>query len=331
MRGSSLLFAVGSTAFVAASCNAITGVADIIVATDDDGGTTRVDGGGGDGGAGRSDAGTNVIPPSLTSCGEQRVCLPVEGGWRPELYLQLVEACPQGWPTRNVARTSGGGRCDCECTPTPSSACTGSVLAYSGADCGTATPPIDLDLGECEPNAQLPSPVKLEYPSNIARATSCAGTPKNELAEPREAVSCSGAAPLASDVCRTGEQCFAIPEAIIPFSHAVCIASEGDVACPASLPRKILVGATVHDGRDCGPTCTCSTTDCSGGEVDVYEAASCSSGAPRTVPIDGRCRSVTTSGTHFMVRPNACSVAARPEIVGQEIVVAARTLCCTLL
>lgn len=327
---------LGGALLSVVACNALTGVGDLGVGGDRGVGGTGSDagrlpdgafaegGGNGDGGA------VPPVTPSLAKCGDKALCLPNGNGWSPALHLLagVGSTCPAEWPDRAEYKTPGGGSCDCKCVPN-GPACDGPLEARSGAVCNgpVISVPVPPD-GNCVQAPALPTPVALmalgEPPS------SCGSAVGSALAPPQPATTCSGATATTSPSCDPGEVC--VPEAGsvvgIPMGLS-CIAHDGEVACPQNLPVRVVVGASVNDGRSCSTSCSCESTSCKDGKLEAFGGETCTN-LLRTFEVDGKCKLTSAPAAQsFRYTPAAgCKVKQAPQVLGTQTVQAPRTLCC---
>jgi hypothetical protein len=327
----------------AAACTAISGANELGIAGSSP--EDRVDGGsaadgssnGGEGGLAADGAVVGEggpppgppIDPSLAACGEGSICLTNASGWTPVVSMLAAQGCPATWPTRTVYQTSGGGGCDCDCAPA-SGSCGGQISTRGGPAC-TGAPTTQSILGDASctslPGVALPVAF-MAQPTNAP--TSCTGTAAARLGAPRPASVCSGATLAASDACKSDEAC--VPKTGFPQGAINCVAHDGDIACPAKLPIRTVVGASVTDGRSCGNTCTCDTNGCAGGKLQAFTNADCTSSI-RTVDVDGSCttsgQSLANATAYRYTASTGCKVKQPPAMMGTETVASPRTLCCS--
>ena len=295
-----------------------------------EGGTTGNDGGGttNEGGTFIPDAGIN---PKVSSCGTNLVCLPDVGGWSPAVFLAggggpSGGGCPTEYPQENDLSQSGGGHCNCTCSPSGGS-CAGSVDSKSGTLCGGAPANLAVTSGQCSPvTATLPVPVAfVAHPSGPV-PTSCGATVASNLGKPRPATFCTGATPF-SGTCDPGEICVKKPTL---FSGGlVCIVHDGDIACPNRLDLRTLVGTTVTDGRSCSNSCSCKQEPCAG-TIEAFSDVACATSV-RSVSVDGTCTTAgaAMSGASYRYTPSlGCGVNVQAMVLGSETYAGERTLCC---
>lgn len=295
-------------------------------------------GGGGDGGGTTTDGGGFIsdagINPKVSSCGLNQVCLPNTAGWMPALYQvgggnPTASACPAGFPQENKLFTSGGGGCDCTCSPTGGT-CAGSVDSESGAACGGAATNLAALSGQCtDVTATLPLPVAFTaHPSGPA-PKNCGGTVAPQLNAPRPTTYCTGAVPTAGNCSDPGEICVKQPGILIGGGFT-CIVHDGDIACPSHLNIRTLVAAAITDGRSCGNSCSCQPQPC-GGTLEAFSGVGCAT-SMRKVNVDGTCTmaGMPMSGASYRYTPSlGCGVSVPATVLGSETFTAPRTLCCT--
>jgi hypothetical protein len=324
------------------ACNALTGASDLGVGgASSSGGDPAADGArAGEGGANRGDGagasegGAPAVTPSLAACGANRVCLTNAGGWAPAVYVvfDLGRGCPPEWPERKAYEKSGGGSCACHCTPT-SAACAGPIEVRSGGLMCTGGPTtLDAvtDGGCTTTGAPLPSPASLTATGLPPQG--CSAQVEERLSPPDDAVTCSGATSAASPACDPGEVCVPKPTSSLPVpgGTVMCIAHDGDVACPNKLPMRVLVGTTITDQRTCSTTCTCAPSTCTGGKLDAFKDTACTD-RDRTFDVNGTCTpgAGSTATSFRYTPPTGCAVKQAPQVLGTETVQSPRTFCCT--
>lgn len=225
---------------------------------------------------------------------------------------------------------SGGGSCDCDCTPTGGS-CAGDVVTRSGAACGNGPVALAVMSGQCtELVATLPLPVAVLLQVNVTAPSGCTATVLDELAAPTRVPICTGANATMDAACGTGELC--VPKPTIFTGGLACIVHDGDVGCPAKLALRTVLGSNVQDDRSCSATCSCAPAGCKGGTLEAFSKTACTTSV-RKVPVDGSCTSAGTALTGASYRYTAatgCEVSTPPKVIGAEVVTAPRTLCCAL-
>lgn len=95
----------------------------------------------------------------------------------------------------------------------------------------------------------------------------------------------------------------------------VCVAKEGDVACPAAFPKKQLVGKSAS--AECGSCGACTVEGACGGTLTFYTDYQCQMGK-RDFPVDGTCNGSYTNMTYYSfqfqgsLKKSACAGAPSP-------------------
>ena len=292
---------------------------------------------GNDGGVTTSEGGGPFVPdaginPKLASCGMNLVCLPNVGGWAPANFLvggssPLGGGCPAEYPQENKLQQSGGGGCNCVCSPGGGS-CAGSVDTKSGAACGGAPTNLAVTSGMCTAlTATLPVPVAFTARPNGAPPTSCGAAVSPQLGAPRPATFCTGAVASAG-TCDPGEICVTKPQ--IFTGGLSCIVHDGDIACPSRLAFRTLVGTAISDGRSCSNSCSCKQEAC-GGTIEAFSDPACATSV-RSVSVDGTCTiaGAAMSGASYRYTPSSgCGVNTSAMVLGTETYTGTRTLCCS--
>ncbi len=246
-----------------------------------DAGATGDDGGGG----GDVIIGNETGPvESGPSC--DPTCLTVPQGFRPVRLGDANTACPSGWTTNDglTNPTAGDTACSCNCNVTQNPDCsTGKVFRgfddTSTATCGNSATTLTVNGANCTQiggtlffshahyatDPPPPSGGTCQYDAQLDKGK-LSGTAARLCAPPQSCL---------ADICDGG---------------AVCVATDGDQACPTDFPTKTLVGDAVTGTcgacGSCSPTGTCSGTlafftdqQCSIGETDVAADSVCKQNA----------------------------------------------------
>jgi hypothetical protein len=335
-----LAFALACALSSAAACNAITGVGELDTASSVDAtttdGSTSGDGSTNGNTTDSSTSGSDVdatVPP-LEECEGGHVCVPNTDGWMPAVHNAFGrpnESCPAEWPTGTGYKTSGGGGCECICTPA-SGSCEGRIEVRSGTNCTgmeALVPPMPGD-GTCvNAEATFPGPPQLiDIRPSAPPPPSCGASVKSTLAPPRTVLVCSGAAAMPSIACATGEAC--VPKTATDFlGPRNCIVHDGEVACPLKLPMRTVIGTSVFDDRECG-TCSCAPDACRNGTIEGFSSENCVN-RKLNANTNGTCiaNAASVTGMSFRYRASTgCEVQTPAQTNGRETVTAARTLCC---
>ena len=223
-----------------------------------------------DGGSTSNDASTGDAISDGKSDGAQTcdvTCVTVPDGFRP---VRLGgSSCPQSWTSTSVVSspTAGDGTCTCACNVTqPPSCYGGDILRYGDqlttATCTTQASTIQAtqactalgiaiellyDHYQVDPPPPQGGTCEFDSTSDSTKVTTTSGM----LCEPPS--SCAG------EICDGG---------------GVCVAQDGDVACPTAFPTKTLVGTSVAaQCGACGGTCTPQTT-CDG-TLEFFSDSAC--------------------------------------------------------
>jgi hypothetical protein len=313
--------------FSLAACNAINGASDLAVGES----------------APRKDAAAEAAPPEpddggttgAVSCGDQRVCLTTPSGWSPLVLVQGAAnaLCPTTWAQKTpVKAVRGTSTCSCRCGPTfGSGSCEAAVTVVSGnAACTAAGPSADVTAspdGGC-------TPVSLPAFTSSARAkvagqapTSCGPQLAIDAPQPIDVALCAGADVTTSPKCRAEESC--VPA--VSRGARLCIARDGEIACPAGGWTRWSTGTNPSDTRACeGCTCAVDPAGCSKGELAFFSQDGCT-GANGSIPTDDACKPSTVTAASKSVRFRAstgCTVTQEPRVAGALAFTGARTVCC---
>lgn len=289
---------------------------------------------------GNAPADAGLFVPTLASCGTTRICLPNTDGWSPALVTGASSSCPSDWPSSTALQTASAGSCGCDCVANGGT-CDGTLLAGSGTNCKQSTSnswaasPGDGSCFSASLVTMVPSPFSLKPdPSAANRPTACSGTVVPSFAPPTNVVTCAGATSTNDAACGRGEAC--LPTFDTPKGHANCIRHDGDVACPKELSTRIVVAASVTEGRGCEGACTCAANACLGGKLELYNGADCvPANLLRTFITDGTCDTTSPaigpiigvmSGRYFA--SSGCAVVEKPKVTGSPKLAAPTTFCC---
>jgi hypothetical protein len=244
-------------------------------------------------------------------------------GW--ELVLMAstrADACPSGFDSADAVESpvATASACACAaCVTTGTNCATGAIpTAYDngGGACGTTGAVHQTNGGACKnQNGSFGQDARVDAPTAVlGTCTSAAsGVPANVVSEARRV--CTLQASSCGD-----RACGA------PGSMQACVASPGDVACPAGTPNKHLVGADV--ALACPPCgCTIASATC-GGSLEFYPQQNCA-GSPVSLAV-GVCKA--TGGASFqstkwkpLVAAEVCAVVPGTPTT---TLTAARTVCC---
>lgn len=240
----------------------------------DDGGTTQGDG------ATTGDGTTNG-DSSSNNCDVTK-CAVIPDGFHAARLADGNAKCPNDWSSTAVvsAPVAADGTCTCGCNVTQAPSCEGgNILRYADS---TTTATCNVQAGTVTASSTctlINGGIQLYYNHYQvnpppAQGGACEFDAKTDT---------SKVTSTANLVCQPPDKCVGA----ICDGGAVCVAQDGDVACPAGFPTKTLVGksASAQCGA-CGGTCTAQTTcngtlkfftdaQCTLGEVDQTTSTTC--------------------------------------------------------
>lgn len=265
-----LALVFGSVASVVAACG---GAADTSLLGDGGGG-----GGGGDGGGGTD----GVAPEGGGNCDVSK-CANVPAGFRVVSMVDPNAACPNGFDTSDLvtAPVASDGACTCACNVTTQPDCNTGPITRS-LDQGT-TPTCNYQATTFQANGGACSPINntlyLSYPHYATNAPPpSGGSCQYDATVDTQKITSSKAR-----LCAPPTSC---PGAVCTGAN-VCVAQDGDVACPGDFPKKTLVGTSASaDCSACGGSCSvagqCTGTlsfftdqACTQGKVDFTADGTC--------------------------------------------------------
>jgi hypothetical protein len=268
-------------------------------ATGDDGGTTA------DGGTTTTDDGGLLGDSALVVDGcDSTGCFDMPPGFSLVAFGASAKgaACPAGFgtPTDTVeGPTFSNGACTCACTTgtapsCPSGTLTGGYDTDGSGMCGSTTTPIPNPT-VCNTTGFL-GPFATNNEHSYSPPAATGGTCNASATKDSSKLSydSQGRVCEATTLPQCGTK-VCPPAAAAPFG--VCIASDGDVACPSLFPNKHLVGTSAS--FTCGSGCGCSATASCQGKLEYFDTADCSGGVSFTLTVDGTCRSTATDGGTF--------------------------------
>lgn len=309
---------------VLVACAAITGASDLRIGEVDDGRDA-------------GDAGPEPEPEdsgsSLVSCGDQRVCLGTPSGWTPVALVQGAAnvVCPTTYAQKaSLKGVSALAKCNCRCggAAGPGS-CDGDVrFDWGNATCTLQATNLTVNPdGGCSPVAT--GAVSQGAKAGLLAPTVCAPQISQEMPQPVDVAVCSGAETTTSPICRSGESC--VPA--VARGTRLCIARDGEVACPDGPWTRWSAGTSPTDDRACSQ-CTCGTdaTECAKGTLTFYADTACATAAVGRVPTDDKCAASVVTGEPraAQYKPGTgCTVTKAPTLTGALAFQGARTVCCT--
>jgi hypothetical protein len=184
-------------------------------------------------------------PDPAPACALSDRCVPpVPTGWQGPLVLGLnANDCPPTYPVAlgviNTGLQEGGTSCTCAC------------------DIRTRScfwTPLDAP-----PPASCASPSSALECFTVASSATCAARPTGDIAPSSwqySKLACGQ--PAATGECGVGS-CYPSAKEFGPL----CIATTGEVSCPAEFPSAGLYHRGISDSRSCGGSCSCSVVDMS--------------------------------------------------------------------
>jgi len=246
-----------------------------------DGGSSATDSGGG---------GDVITTPDTGNPCDVAKCATIPSGFHAVRLADANASCPSNWTSMNAVTNPAApdGTCTCSCNVTQNPSCnSGQIFRYlddtMGPTCGTQASTLPANGGNC---AQIGNTLYLNHghyevnppPAQGGACTYDAKLDSNKVTATPTLV-CAPPASCQGAICDGG---------------AVCVASDGDVACPSDFPTKTLVGqsATATCGACAGAcltTGTCTGTlsfftdqQCQAGKVDFTANAVCASNPAST-------------------------------------------------
>jgi hypothetical protein len=275
-------FIIGITgACVCAAIAACGGAADTPLLGD--GGTPSTnDGGNGDG---------TVTGDAATACAV--TCATIPSGFHAVRLTDGNATCPQSWTSTPVVTspTPADGACTCGCNVTQAPSCYGGTIGRSGDLTTTATCNTTQNVSQLTATAACSYTGTLQlyfdhYQTNPPPAQG--GTCEFDAQTDSSKVTTT---PML--VCQPPDSCVGQI-----CGGAVCVASDGDVACPAGFATKTLVGKSASAScTTCTGTCTPQTTcngtlslysdmNCTMGEVDFTADGTCDANPSADAVVD---------------------------------------------
>lgn len=268
--------------------------------------TSSSSGGSSSGSSGEVDTGVVDTGPPKCDPATDAQCMPLPAGWALVARTPIIgngapPACPSGMTKPSTAGeqpSAQGNSCSCDsCTVTAQATCSGKLTYTFGMlnVCDQTGDPLDYSntvAGQCYTDvyhgAWLAEVNKFVLPQPTGGA--CTANPTAVAHSDR--VSYGARSLLCDDTSRcSGGVCDARIDA--PFS--VCVAQNGDVACPAGFADKHVTGTTGAD-FDCGTcsSCTVNRAPCQGA-VYHYSDGNCTLDQ-LIIPANGLCGGPNTGG-----------------------------------
>jgi hypothetical protein len=236
-----------------------------------------------------------------------------------------VTPCPAAFTQHDVVAdpVAGAGACDCSCTVAAEASCTvGRMSTWHSTDTSCLQPGVFLDLngsGCTVLNGNFSdyfsaTPLPADVPCNASAVVNSANVTSTALRL------CDVPSTCQEEVCGGGG---------VPAGLSACIASDGDVACPAGWDAKTLVG----DSPDVSCTaCTCTGSgSCTDGNMSFFSDNACSTPLIEFT-IDDSCQATNRVGpigslTYTAALADAACTADGPKTATVALT-APRTICC---
>jgi len=235
------------------------------------------------------DAGTDtgadvVVLPDAGPCTPSSCGLTVPTGFRLVGYADSrKDACPQGTSTRDVVAdpVAGDGTCSCACNVTTQPDCTKGGIARgydfytNSVACNSTGYALTANGGACGTfggsTLQLGTHISSTPPPAAGGACSYDAKADPSKVKAKEARLCDAPPQCGAALCSAGR---------------VCVAQDGDVACPKEFANKTLVGAAPKIACDACGACAVEAT-CTG-TLSLFTDGACAQGQ-LDLPADGQC------------------------------------------
>jgi hypothetical protein len=235
----------------------------------------------GDAGA---DTGSDVVMlPDAGPCNAGSCGLTVPAGFRVVGFADSrKDACPQGATTLDLVADpiAADGACTCACNVTTQPDCTKGGIARgydfytSTAACNSSGYALTANGGACGTfggsTLQLGTHVSSTPPPPTGGACSYDAKGDASKVKAKEVRLCDAPPSCAGSLCSAGR---------------VCVAQDGDVACPKEFATKTLVGAPKVACEACG---ACTLEAACTGTLSLFSDGACAQGQ-LDLPADGQC------------------------------------------
>jgi hypothetical protein len=233
-----------------------------------------LDGGGtnGDGGNGGDVIAPNDSGPVDSGPNCEPKCATIPQGFRPVRLGNANTACPSGWTTADgfTDPTATDNACTCNCNVTQNPDCTtgkifraldnsstaqcnvtATTLTANGSTCTQIGGTLYFSYAHYLADPPAPSGGTCQYDAQLDKGK-LSGTPARLCAPPQSCL---------AEICDGG---------------AVCVATDGDQACPTDFPTKTLVGDGVTG--TCGSCGACTAAGTCSGTIAFFTDSQCTTG-----------------------------------------------------
>jgi hypothetical protein len=250
-----------------------------------DGGSSGNDGGGGN----DVIVGNDTAPvEGGPSCDPK--CATIPQGFRPVRLGDANAACPNGWTSADgfSSPTASDGACTCACNVTQNPDCTQGKIArgYDDTINATCTNAATTLLGNGGLCTQIGGTLYFNHGHYVADPPPPSGGACTYDAQ-LDKGKLSG---TAARLCAPPQSC----QGQICDGGAVCVATDGDQACPSDFPTKTLVGDAVTG--TCGTCGPCTATGTCTGTISFYSDQLCQT-TSTDVTADAVCKANTIAST----------------------------------
>jgi hypothetical protein len=228
------------------------------------------------------------LPPG--SCDLSKCGITVPTGFTLLTTVDPKNECPTGLVKRDaVAEPSvDPTACSCACNLTQQPDCTKGAIQRgidytNNATCNQAATTVTVLQSGC---SQLPNPIQTQGWHYSAQMPSiggvCSYDAKADLTKlkSRNVRLCDAPANCQGAVCGSN----------------VCVAKDGDVACPPAFPNKQIVGKAAN--VECSSCGTCTVEGACGGTLSFYTDQQCAQGK-RDFPVDGTCNASSANALYY--------------------------------
>ncbi len=220
---------------------------------------------------------------------------PTDAGWTVLGLSVDASACAFSSGTFLVDASIAPGACNCGCTTTGTSTCTGNVVFTGYSDPICSMPVVDgavptgmgcVNVGDLLPDAG----VSVEPPT--ATGVTCDASVTGSKSVVASSLSTCEPLNCNDDFCGMKKK-----------GYRLCIAHPSPTSCPAQFPIEISAVATANVSCN-GCTCGVTTPQCTG-TVSTFAEAGCEGGAVTTMAAGAACSPLTSETFSVSYAPNA--------------------------